>query len=73
MIDFSPKGMRFICNEKLAPQTVLKISSELFEASGTVTNSSQEVYDGKKCYAVGVCFLAVRFEESRGTFFSTSA
>jgi hypothetical protein len=73
MIDFSPNGMRFICNEKLALQTVLKISSELFEASGTVTNSSQEVYNGKKCYAVGVCFLAVRFKESRGTFFSTSA
>ena len=73
MIDFSPKGMRFICSEKLAPQTVLKISSNLFEASGTVTNSSEEIYEGKKCYAVGICFLAVRFEESRGTFFSTSA
>jgi hypothetical protein len=73
MIDFSPKGMRFLCDEKLAPQTVLKISSELFEASGTVTNLSQEVYNGKKCYAVGVCFLAVRFAQSRGTFFSTSA
>ncbi|MBN1568099.1 MAG: J domain-containing protein [Acidobacteria bacterium] len=73
MIDFSPKGMRFICEEKLAAQTVLKISSSLFEASGTVTNSSEEIYDGKKCYAVGICFLAVRFEDSRGTFFSTSA
>lgn len=73
MIDFSPKGMRFICNEKLVPQTVLKISSKLFEASGTVTNLSKEIYNGEKCYAVGVCFLAVRFAESRGTFFSTSA
>jgi curved DNA-binding protein CbpA len=73
MTDFSPKGLRFICSEKLAPQTVLKISSKLFEASGTVTNSSEEMWEGKKYYAVGVCFLAVRFEESRGTFFSTSA
>ena len=73
MIDFSPKGLRFMCREKLAPQTVLKISSKLFEASGTVTNSSEEIWEGKKCYAVGVCFLAVRFEESRGTFLSTSA
>ena len=73
MIDFSPKGMRFLCNEKLAPQTVLKISSKLFEASGTVTNLSEEMYDGRKCFAIGICFLAVRFEESRGTFFSTSA
>lgn len=73
MIDFSPKGMRFICNERLAPQTVLKISSKLLEASGTVTNLSEEIWDGQKCYAVGICFFAVRFAESRGTFFSTSA
>ena len=73
MIDFSPKGMRFMCNEKLAPNSVLKISSRLFEASGTVTNLSEEIEDGQKCYAVGVCFLAVRFEDSRGTFLSTSA
>jgi hypothetical protein len=73
MIDFSPKGMRFICSEKLAPQTVLKISSKLFEASGLVTNISEEISFGKRCYAVGICFMAVRFEEDRGTFFSTSA
>ena len=73
MIDFSPKGMRFVCNEKLTPQTVLKISSSLFEASGTVTNLTEEISSGKRYYAVGVCFLAVRFTEPRGTFFSTSA
>lgn len=73
MIDFSPKGMRFICDEKLLPQTILKISCKLFEASGTVTNLSEELSNGKRCYAVGICFLAVRFTDSRGTFFSTSA
>jgi curved DNA-binding protein CbpA len=73
MIDFSPKGMRFICRENLVRETVLKISCSLFEASGTVTNSSEEIQDGKKCYAVGVCFIAVRFADSRGTFLSTSA
>jgi curved DNA-binding protein CbpA len=73
MIDFSPKGMRFICSEGIPSETVLKISCALFQASGTVTNSSEEVSDGKKCYAVGVCFIAVRFTDARGTFFSTSA
>ena len=73
MIDFSPKGMRFICGEKLAPKSVLKISSKLFEASGTVTNVSEEMSGKGPCYAVGICFLAVHFAESRGTFFSTSA
>jgi len=73
MIDFSPRGMRFLCNEKLRPQTVLKISSKLFEASGTVTNLSEVTSSGRKCYAVGICFLAINFKEPRGAFLSTSA
>ena len=72
MIDFSPNGMRFICGEKLRLQTILKISSELFEASGVVTNLSEGISDGRQCYVVGVYFQAVHFAESRGTFFSTS-
>jgi hypothetical protein len=73
MIDLSPKGMRFLCGEKLAPQTTLKISSKLFEASGTVTNLSEEISNGQKRFAVGIRFLAVCFTESQGTFLSTSA
>jgi curved DNA-binding protein CbpA len=73
MIDFSPKGMRFIGNEKLSLKTVLKISCRLFEASGAVTNVSEEMDHAQRYYAVGVCFLAVRFTDTRGTFLSTSA
>jgi hypothetical protein len=65
--------LRFACNEKIPPETVLKISCPLFEASGTVTNSVEEIRDGKKSYAIGICFIAVRFADSRGTFLSTSA
>jgi curved DNA-binding protein CbpA len=73
MIDFSPKGLRFLSAERLAPRTVLKISSRLFEASGAVTNVSQEGTEEKPLYAVGICFLAVHFTDTRGTFLSTSA
>ncbi len=73
LIDFSPKGLRFLCSERLAPQTVLKISSRLFEASGTVTNVSEEAAGVKPSYAIGICFLAVNFSDTRGTFLSTSA
>jgi DnaJ-class molecular chaperone len=73
MMDFSPKGMRFVCDEKIAAQTILKISCDLFEASGMVTNVSEEANLEQNCYSVGVCFLAVRFADSRGTFLSTSA
>jgi curved DNA-binding protein CbpA len=73
MIDFSPKGMRFISPEALLPHSVLKINCRHFEAAGTVTNVSEEISNGQKFYSVGVSFLAVLFTESRGTFFSTSA
>jgi hypothetical protein len=72
MVDLSPKGMRFICEEKLLPKTVLKISSRFLEASGAVTNFQEKICEGKKQYAIGVCFLAVNFADSRGNFLSTS-
>jgi hypothetical protein len=73
MVDFSPKGMRFVCEEHLAPKAVLKISSRFFEASGVITNSQEKISGGHKQYAVGVCFVAVNFTEFRGNLLSTSA
>jgi hypothetical protein len=73
MIDFSPQGMRFICAERISPGTVLKIRSQLCDASGTVTNTSEEEAAGQKGYAIGIAFLAVNFIEPRGSFVSTSA
>jgi len=73
MIDFSPKGVRFIASESLTVGSVLKISCSLFEASGRITNVSEEISNKQKCYSTGVCFIAVRFEDPRGTFFSTKA
>jgi len=72
MVDFSPKGMRFVCEEKLVPKTVLKISSHFFEASGVITNSQEKISGGQKQYVVGVCFMAVNFTDSRGNLLSTS-
>ena len=73
MIDFSPIGMRFICDQTLVLHSVLKISCSLFEASGTVTNVSEEISGEQKSYYVGVCFVAVHFADFSGTFLSTSA
>jgi len=73
MVDISPKGMRFLCGEDLSPKTVVKISSRLFEASGAVTNIREEIVAGRRLFAVGICFLAISFVASRGTFLSTSA
>jgi len=73
MADFSPKGMRYLCSERLAPRTTLKISSPFFDASAAVTNVQEKVFDGQRLYAVGVVFVAISFQQPRGTFLSTSA
>jgi curved DNA-binding protein CbpA len=73
MIDFSPQGMRFRCPERIPPGTVLKIRSQLCDASATVTNAREETVDGQQCYAIGIAFLAVEFVEPKGSILSTSA
>ena len=73
MLDFSPKGMRFICEEELSPGTVLKISCSLLDAAGLVTNLSEEATGEQVSYAVGISFIAVHFTDVHGTFLSTFA
>lgn len=73
MIDVSPKGMRFLCSERVEPGSMLKISGPTFEAAATATNIHERVVEGRLLYAVGVSFLAVDFEDARGAFFSASA
>ncbi len=73
MIDLSPKGMRFLCRENLGSGTVLKIAAPLLKACGVVTNQRQMDEKGKTTYAIGISFIAVIFEENKGSFFSVSA
>lgn len=73
MLDFSPHGMRFCCGEKIPAGTVLKIRSDICDASGTVTNARKENAGGQDFYSIGVVFLAVNFIEPRGSFVSTTA
>ncbi len=72
MIDLSPKGIRFLCDEKLKKDTILKLSSSLLKAIGKVTNSKKKELKGKTFYAVGVQFLTVTFEEPKGSFLKAS-
>lgn len=73
MVDFSPMGMRFLCRQNLKPQTMVRIRSRLLEASGVVTNAHEKKSRRKPLYTVGVSFLVVKFTESPGVLFSTSA
>ncbi len=69
MVDLSPTGIRFLCPEELAPGAVLKLAGAGFEATAVVKNSRR---DGE-LHAVGAAFLAVEFDNPRGSFLSTSA
>ncbi len=73
MIDISPNGMRLLCGKQIKPGTVLKISGPDFKASAKVIHTRPEKVDGKNLHAVGVSFLAVQFENPRGSFLSTLA
>jgi hypothetical protein len=73
MIDFSPKGMRFQCPDRIPPETVLKIRCDLCDASAIVTNVQESLVGGRKLFSIGIAFLAVRFHELRGSILSTSA
>lgn len=73
MTDLSTRGMRFHCREKLDPGAILKISAANFHASAKVENIRAVSDKGHEGYSIGVSFIAVRFEEPKGTFLSTRA
>jgi hypothetical protein len=73
MIDISPKGMRLLCGQQIKPGTVLKINGPGFKASAIVIDSRSKEVNGEELHAVGVSFLAVRFESSKGSFLSALA
>jgi DnaJ domain len=73
MVDFSPHGMRFVCAERLRPESVLKVTGHFFEATVEVKYVREEVREGTKVWAVGVSFLAIVFPEPTGALLSTSA
>jgi hypothetical protein len=70
LLDLSPKGVRFICTEKLKEESTLKLKSPLFDANAEVLFSKQNVVDGQILYVVGASFLNVSFHNKRGSFYS---
>ncbi len=72
MNDLSPHGMGLLCPEQLSPGTILKISGPRLLASAVVTNTREEMNNGRRLCSAGVSFLAVDFEDTRGYFLSTT-
>lgn len=72
MLDLSLDGMRILCSERLEPGTVLRIATAQFTACGSVTNLNIENANSEMPYSVGVSFVSIDFEETKGAFISLS-
>lgn len=72
MLDLSPKGVRFICSDKLLQESTIKIGCPLFKAVAKVVNSGSTLLNGNTLYSVGARFLSVTFINSRGSFYSNT-
>lgn len=70
LLDLSPRGVRFLCKEKLKEESSLKLKSLLFDAKAEVLFAKQDVVDGQILYVVGARFLNVNFHKKRGSFYS---
>ena len=71
MLDISPKGIRFISNEKLRIGVNIKLSSPLLRAIAKVKDIQKKEFNNKSRYTVGVEFLSVTFAKTKGSFIST--
>ncbi len=72
LIDVSPKGVRFLCSEKLKEESIIRLKSPFFKARVKVVDSQQKLIDDKIYYTAGAKFLKVSFKSLTGSFYSTS-
>jgi hypothetical protein len=66
--DMSPNGMSFMTSEYVAEAQIIKLVSGLVHAVAEVMSCQSTEKHGTKTYSVGVHFLTLRFQQSKGTF-----
>jgi hypothetical protein len=69
MLDLSPQGICFICNEKLKHVSTITIESSLFKAAAKVVYY-HNISSDRSVYAVGARFTDIRFRKTSGSFYS---
>ena len=71
--DISPNGMLFITSQPVATEKIIKLASELLHAVAVVMSCQSTAGNSASAYSVGVRFLTLRFQNSKGTFVFESA
>ncbi|UCH80563.1 MAG: J domain-containing protein [Nitrospiraceae bacterium] len=69
MLDLSPQGICFICNEKLKYASTIIIESSLFKAAAKVVYN-YNISSDRSVYSVGARFTDIRFRKPSGSFYS---
>jgi curved DNA-binding protein CbpA len=70
ILDLSPKGVRFISERYVRPDTMLILQCPLFYASAVVASIKEIVTGEEASYSIGARFLSVTFMSERGSFYS---
>ncbi len=71
IVDMSPNGMRFRCVKKLERNAIIKITNPAFIAIAQIVDICK-IHKLSLYYDVGVKFVAVKFSNQTGMFYSLS-
>ncbi len=73
LMDISLSGMRFATDTAIVKNQLLKISSHLGNSVAKVVYCEKDINESRPRWLVGVEFLTLQFQRSRGAFISTKA
>lgn len=71
--DLSPNGMQFATRQFLRKDQIIKVVSEILNATGRVVHYRKQYQEKHYVYLIGVEFLTLQFQNACGTFVSATA
>jgi len=70
--DLSPHGMRFLTDQPFNKGQIIKIDSQVLQATARITNCRKQGSGLRAVYGIGVEFVSLHFQKSHGTFVSVT-
>jgi curved DNA-binding protein CbpA len=69
LVDLSPRGLRFLSQEKVLLESAIKVTNRSFRAVAEVRNSHKVFSGNRLSYSIGAEFITVTFVDTRGGFY----
>lgn len=73
LVDLSPRGLRFLTQEKVLAESTIKVTNRSFRAVAEVRNSHKVFSANRISYSIGAEFVTVTFIDTRGGFYEAKA